>query len=78
MEPSLPWFPAALVSSVIRGRLWEVGKAHAAILRHIQERSIDLLVLGIRKTAHLGLEMRTSGAFQLIVDATCPVMTITA
>jgi nucleotide-binding universal stress UspA family protein len=56
----------------------EVGNAHLTILRHIQERSIDLLLLGIRKTSHLGLEMRTSGAFQLIVDATCPVVTITA
>ena len=54
----------------------EVGKAHEQILRHIRERSIDLLVLGIRKTSHLGLQMRTSGAFQLIVDAICPVLTI--
>lgn len=55
----------------------EVGKAHAQILKHVTERSIDLLVLGIRKTPHLGMEMRTSGAFQLIADATCPVLTIT-
>ncbi|HEX3438208.1 MAG TPA: universal stress protein [Pseudacidobacterium sp.] len=53
-----------------------VGKAHDEVLRHIQKRSIDLLVLGIRKTSHLSLEMRTSGAFQLIVDAPCPVLTI--
>ncbi len=55
----------------------EVGEAHATILRHIREQAIDLLVLGIRKTSHLGLEIRTSGAFQLIVDATCPVVTVT-
>ena len=55
----------------------EVGKAHVQILDHIRERSIDLLVLGIRKTSHLGLQMRTSAAFQLIVDAPCPVLTIT-
>jgi nucleotide-binding universal stress UspA family protein len=55
----------------------EVGKAHDQILRHIRERSIDLLVLGLRKTSHLGMETRTSGAFQLIVDAECPVLTIT-
>jgi nucleotide-binding universal stress UspA family protein len=56
----------------------ETGEAHDAILRHIQERAIDLLVLGIRKTSQLGVEMRTSGAFQLITDATCPVVTISA
>jgi len=55
----------------------EVGKAHEQILEHIRERSIDLLVLGIRKSSYLGLEMRSSGAFQLIVDASCPVLTIT-
>jgi len=53
-----------------------VGKAHDRILEHIRERSIDLLVLGIRKTSHLSMEMRTSGAFRIIVNAACPVLTI--
>lgn len=53
-----------------------VGGAHNRILEHIRERSIELLVLGIRKTSHIGMEMRTSGAFQIIVDAPCPVLTI--
>jgi nucleotide-binding universal stress UspA family protein len=52
------------------------GKAHDKILEHIKEQSIDLLVLGIRKTSHLSMEMRTSGAFRIIVDAACPVLTI--
>jgi nucleotide-binding universal stress UspA family protein len=51
--------------------------AYDQILKHIQERSIDLLVLGIRKTSHLGMETRTSGAFRLIVDSPCPVLTVT-
>lgn len=55
----------------------EIGKAHEKIFDHIRERSIDLLVLGIRKRSHLGLEMRTSGAFQLIAGARCPVLTVT-
>jgi nucleotide-binding universal stress UspA family protein len=55
----------------------EVGNAHNRILEHVTNQSIDLLVLGIRKTSHLGLEMRTSGAFRIIVDASCPVLTIT-
>ncbi len=54
-----------------------VGDAHKQILQHIEERSIDLLVLGIRKTSHLGMETRTSGAFQLIIDSQCPVLTVT-
>ena len=53
-----------------------VGRAHEQILEHIREQSIDLLVLGIRKSSHLSMEMRTSGAFRLIVDAECPVLTI--
>jgi nucleotide-binding universal stress UspA family protein len=53
-----------------------VGTAIDQILEHIRERSIDLLVLGIRKSSHLGMEMRTSRAFQIIVEAECPVLTI--
>jgi nucleotide-binding universal stress UspA family protein len=53
-----------------------VGNAHDRIREHIRERSIDLLVLGIRKTSHLSMEMRTSSAFRIIVDAECPVLTI--
>lgn len=52
------------------------GNAHDKILEHISENSVDLLVLGIRKTSHLSMEMRTSGAFRIIVDAVCPVLTI--
>jgi nucleotide-binding universal stress UspA family protein len=56
----------------------ESGNAHQRILAHIREHQIDLLVLGIRKASHLGLEMRTSGAFHLIANAACPVLTITS
>ena len=54
----------------------EVGDAHRRILQHVKDHAIDLLVLGIRKTSHLGVKIRTSGAFQLIVGASCPVLTI--
>jgi nucleotide-binding universal stress UspA family protein len=54
----------------------EVGNAHEKILEHIRERSIDLLVLGIRKSSHLSIEIRTSRAFEIIVNAECPVLTI--
>ena len=52
------------------------GSAHDQILEHIRDQSIDLLVLGIRKTSHISMEMRTSGAFRIIADAQCPVLTI--
>ena len=55
-----------------------VGKAHDPILRHIREHSIDLLVLGVHKTAHLRTDVRLSVAFPLILDASCPVLTIAA
>jgi nucleotide-binding universal stress UspA family protein len=53
-----------------------MGNAFDRILEHIREQSIDLLVLGIRKTSHLDMEMRTSAAFRIIVGAECPVLTI--
>jgi nucleotide-binding universal stress UspA family protein len=54
----------------------EVGDAHRQILQHIKDHDIDLLVLGIKRASHLGIESRNSQAFRLIVDATCPVLTI--
>ena len=54
----------------------EVGDAHHQILQHIRERSVDLFIMGIRKSSHLGIETRKSGAFDLIVYATCPVLTL--
>ncbi len=58
----------------------EAGNAHEQILKHCSDGSIDLLVLGISKgvkSSLLGFTTRTSGAFQLIVDAECPVLTVT-
>jgi nucleotide-binding universal stress UspA family protein len=57
--------------------LVEVGSAHKRILEHVRESSADLLVLSIRKSSHLWLESRLSGAFHIIANAPCPVMTIT-
>ena len=53
-----------------------MGNAHHRILEHIEDREIDLLVLGLRKTSLISMEMRASAAFQIIVDAPCPVLTI--
>lgn len=55
----------------------EFGDAHQRIHEHIEQHAIDLLVLGIHRSSHLGFEMRTSGAFKLIAQARCPVLTVT-
>lgn len=51
-----------------------IGQPHTEILKHLEERQIDLLILGLQKRAHLGL--KTSGAFPIIVEARCPVLTV--
>jgi len=53
-----------------------MGNAFDRILEHIREQSIDLLVLGIRKTSHLGMEMRTSAASGSLWVRNAPVLTI--
>jgi nucleotide-binding universal stress UspA family protein len=55
-----------------------VGQPHTEILNHIREREIDLLVLGLRRNTHLGMQNKTSGAFPIIVKARCPVITVAA
>lgn len=56
----------------------DIGNAHERINEHIRQYSADLLVIGVRKSSHLDLEMRTSDAFGLISGAHCPVLTILA
>jgi nucleotide-binding universal stress UspA family protein len=53
-----------------------VGRPHVEILKHIDEREIDLLILGLRKSTHFGSKSKTSGAFPIIVEARCPVLTV--
>lgn len=55
-----------------------VGQPHTEILNHVKEREIDFLVLGLRRNTHLGMQNRTSGAFPIIVEAKCPVITVAA
>lgn len=55
----------------------EVGSAHERILEHLHSNSADLLVLSLRKSSHLWLQSRLSGAFQIVANAPCPVLTIT-
>jgi nucleotide-binding universal stress UspA family protein len=53
-----------------------VGDPQSEILKHIDDREIDLLVMGLRRNTHLGTQNRTSGAFPIIVEASCPVITV--
>jgi nucleotide-binding universal stress UspA family protein len=53
-----------------------VGDPQNEILRHIEEREIDLLVLGLRRNTHLGMQNRMVGVFPVIVEAECPVITV--
>jgi nucleotide-binding universal stress UspA family protein len=55
----------------------ESGSAHTRILEHVREHKVDLLVLSVRRSSHLWLRERLSGAFYIVAHAACPVMTIT-
>jgi nucleotide-binding universal stress UspA family protein len=55
----------------------DVGSAHVRILEHLREFQVDLLVLSISKSSHLWPQSRLSGAFYIIANAPCPVMTMT-
>jgi nucleotide-binding universal stress UspA family protein len=54
----------------------ETGDAHKRIKEHIRQHEVDLLVIGMRKSSHLEVVIRTSPAFQLVIDSPCPVLTI--
>lgn len=53
-----------------------VGQPHTEILKHIDERKIDLLILGLKKSKHFGTQSRTSGVFPIIEKAVCPILTV--
>lgn len=74
------------LESVLPGEAWEAldpkgaietGRAHRRILDYIHGSSVDLLVLALRKSSHQWLQPRLSGAFHIVANAPCPVMTIT-
>lgn len=52
------------------------GNAHTRILEYIGENAIDLLVLSLRRSSNLWIESRLSGAFNIVINAPCPVMTL--
>jgi nucleotide-binding universal stress UspA family protein len=51
--------------------------AHDEILRRLMTDDCDLLILGIEQKSAIGFSDHDSGAFRLIADAPCPVLTET-
>jgi len=54
----------------------ESGEVRDRIVAHARERDVDLIVLGAHHHSHLAMRFRTGPAFQVIIAAECPVLTI--
>ncbi len=54
----------------------EIGKARDRILTHAREGNADLIVLGAHYHSQFARHLRTGPAFQIILEATCPVLTV--
>ncbi len=52
-----------------------VGQPRTEILKHIRERAIDLLVMCLNAETQLEMQGNLSGAFPIIAEASCPVLT---
>jgi nucleotide-binding universal stress UspA family protein len=55
----------------------ESGQVRDRIVTHAAARRIDLIVLGAHHHSRLAMHIRTGPAFQVIMEAPCPVLTIT-
>jgi len=56
----------------------ETGKARERILEHARKGGVDLIVLGAHYHSHFARHLRTGPVFQIILEATCPVLTVCA
>ena len=54
----------------------EFGKVRERIIEHASQGDVDLIVLGAHHHSPLARHFRTGPAFQIIVTAACPVLTI--
>ena len=52
-----------------------VGQPRTEILKHLREREIDLLVMSLNAETQLEMQGNLSGAFPIIAEAICPVLT---
>ncbi len=58
--------------------LVEFGKAVETILRIAKERQADLIVLGVKEADPLASHLRGNIAYQIVVRAECPVLSVRA
>jgi nucleotide-binding universal stress UspA family protein len=56
----------------------EAGKARERILEHGRDYGVDLIVLGAHYHSHFARHLQTGPAFQIILESTCPVLTVCA
>lgn len=56
----------------------EFGGVRDRVIGHARERGADLIVLGVHHHSRLAMHFRTGPAFQIIVEASCPVLTTLA
>jgi nucleotide-binding universal stress UspA family protein len=54
----------------------ERGMEAAEIIARVQKQNAGLIVLGVHTESHLGRHLHTSLAYQLLANATCPVISI--
>jgi nucleotide-binding universal stress UspA family protein len=52
------------------------GSVHQRILRRASSHDVDLIVLGVHRHSHLSMHLRTGPAFHVVLEARCPVLTI--
>lgn len=54
------------------------GDPTDAIVRHAASHDVDLIVLGVHPHSALARHLRTGPAFQVVLQASCPVLTVSA
>jgi nucleotide-binding universal stress UspA family protein len=72
----LPLVPQDAVELLKSRTFVEFGEVRDRILQHATGRRIDLIVLGAHHHSRLAMHLRTGPAFQVIMAAACPVLTI--
>jgi nucleotide-binding universal stress UspA family protein len=54
----------------------DAGTVHERILERAASHDVDLIVLGAHRHSHLSMHLRTGPAFHVVLEARCPVLTI--
>lgn len=68
---------ANLSHNLLRSQIFvESGKTTERVLEHARQNAIDLIVIGAHPHSHLAMHFRTGPAFEIILEANCPVLTV--